>query len=460
MARVSKASKRKSVRKVKSPPALTSEQAIQGARNALAVANSSVDSQIQIYQSLSSAVAALKREKADSNQIEIFEDLAESRGRMLVQVVDRTLELAERTFEQNGVVQPLAQATKAALDVHSLVGTKGSVLATLKKKFAKFKSKSYSNKPVRPFFARFLENQNRQQAASSQASGAEIAVTMKSPSDHEDDFGTDAGKEVLVTLKFPSDQEDGGAVTEKFPSDEEDLGSDGVFVTMKSPSDHEDSGTDLTDVVFVTLKYPSDHDEGDTPVETRKFPSDQEDTGVNTLAVTAVTLKAPSDHEDGGDNSVPVTLKAPSDHEDNFAEPVQTRKFPSDAEDSGPGTDLAVTLKFPSDSEDGGCMGPCDLPKNPVTLKFPSDSDEGLPDDYLPPVTLKFPSDREDGGSIDPGEIITAKFPSDEEDNGQDLKTLMAVTLKFPSDNDEGDEGGCESNIATAKFPSDNDEVA
>lgn len=460
MEKNSEVSKKKSAKKEASPQAPTSEQAIQGARNAFAVANSSVDSQIQIYQSLKLAAATLKQEKADSGQIEVFEDLAENRARLLVKVVDHTLRQAEETFEENGVSHPLAQAAKAALDLHTAVGSSDSTLDALKKKAGKFKVKKYSTKPVRPFFARFLENQNRQQAASSQAAGAEVAVTAKSPSDHEDDIGVDAGEEILVTLKFPSDQEDGGTTTKKFPSDQEDVGCESVFITLKAPSDHEDGGGELTDGVFVTLKYPSDHDEGDMPIETKKFPSDQEDNGVDSLGNTAVTLKAPSDHEDGGDNGVPVTLKAPSDHEDDFSPPVQTRKFPSDAEDVGPGPEPAVTLKFPSDNEDGGCEGPDDAPDNPITLKFPSDSDEGDPGDILPPVTLKFPSDQEDGGVNDPGEVITAKFPSDEEDGGMDLKTLMAVTLKFPSDNDEGDAGEGGSNITTAKFPSDNDEIA
>jgi hypothetical protein len=62
--------------------------------------------------------------------------------------------------------------------------------------------------PTRPFFARFLEKQELENAA-----GAGPVTTDKFPSDSDEDH----------TLKFPSDDDE--ATTTKFPSDGDD--SDG-----------------------------------------------------------------------------------------------------------------------------------------------------------------------------------------------------------------------------------------
>lgn len=440
-------------------PALTPAEAEQGARNALAVADTSVASQVAVYKALAVAAEAWSGKGGDAEKAAVFEELRAVRSNLLLKVATRTLDLAEQAFAQNGVKASVAAPLKAALLVHEAIGSSGAKVRELQKRARELAIETAEREPAKPFFARFLENQNRQRVSSLQSKPREVRVTLKNPSDHEDP-GADLGDDVVVTLKFPSDQEDGGPVTRKFPSDEEDAGCDGIAITMKAPSDHEDGSTTLENTVFVTLKYPSDHDEGESPVETRKFPSDQEDTSFDTLADTPVTMKAPSDHEDGGGGEeVVVTLKAPSDHEDAGTDegPAQTKKFPSDAEDIGVGDQGPVTLKFPSDEEDCGQTRPGG--SNPVTLKYPSDSDEGELNEDMPAVTLKFPSDREDGEPFDPGTITTAKFPSDEEDQGSDLRDTLAVTMKFPSDNDEGDPWiDLGANVTTAKFPSDRDE--
>ena len=456
----------------KNPKAVSSrplsvDEAVQGARNAFAVANASVKSQLHVYEALVLAADACRRDERAADAA-LYQRLANSRGALLTKVIERTLDEAKAARERHGQTTRLRRTLSAALAVYSAVDPKNQRLQEFKKDAETLDVEPEPETKARPFFARFLENQNRQRASSRQKAPPDIAITLKAPSDEEDRGGVDQGEQIFVTLKFPSDNEEGGPVTEKFPSDEEDAGCDGLVVTRKAPSDHEDQGTDWTDCVFVTLKYPSDHDEGETPpVETRKFPSDEEDTNLNTLSETPVTLKAPSDHEDqiGGEydpkDAPVVTLKAPSDYEDQGSEVVQTEKFPSDSEDAGAWTDGPVTLKFPSDCEDGGHPSDEDIPGNPVTLKFPSDNEDGGREHLDPPiVTLKYPSDREDGGEIDPGDVVTAKFPSDEEDSGVRLDYLHAVTLKFPSDNDEGDPWvDVGSNITTAKFPSDRDEV-
>jgi hypothetical protein len=453
--------------KAVSPRLLSVDEAVQGARNAFAVANASVESQLYVHEALVLAADACLQAGRGADA-ELYQHLADSRGALLTKVIDRTLDESRAAHERHGQMIRLRRTLRAALAVYNAVDPKNNRLQELKKDAETLDVEPEPETKARPFFARFLENQNRQRASSRQKAPKDIAITLKAPSDEEDRGGVDEGKQVFVTLKFPSDNEDGGPVTEKYPSDEEDAGCDGVVVTRKAPSDHEDRGTDWTDWVFVTLKFPSDHDEGETPpVETRKFPSDEEDTNLNTLAETPVTLKAPSDHEDqiGGQydpkDAPVVTLKAPSDYEDEGSEVMQTEKFPSDSEDACAWGDGPVTLKFPSDCEDGGHPSEEDVPGNPVTLKFPSDNEDSGSEHVDPPiVTLKYPSDREDGGNIDPGEVVTAKFPSDEEDAGARLDYLHVVTLKFPSDNDEGDPWiDVGSNITTAKFPSDRDEV-
>jgi hypothetical protein len=417
------------------PRPLTSQEAVQGARNALAVADASVESQLSVYRTLHLAARTLREDPAAPALAAVFEDLTASRGKLLCSVIEETCKRAEANYERHGAKTPLIQALRAGIDIFSTVAPEAAPLAAYQQRLQGLRRQAPSApevQPARPFFARFLEHQNRQRITTERERLSripdEVHVTLKSPSDHEDSGTGNLGDDVVVTLKAPSDHEDSGPqpspMTRKFPSDAEDSGIDGIMVTLKAPSDHEDQSGGTEPPIFVTFKFPSDHDEdvpyaGQYPdVHTEKFPSDAEDHNIDTLREIPVTLKAPSDHEDGGSHDQPVvTLKAPSDHEDGGATDVgaMTRKFPSDAEDTG--------------SDDGGV------------------------------ITLKFPSDAEDGGGIDLGQVITAKFPSDDEDGGARLKDTVAVTLKFPSDHEEGTpSGGVGGNITTAKFPSDEDE--
>jgi Serine endopeptidase inhibitors len=79
------------------------------------------------------------------------------------------------------------------------------------------------NNSKKPFFAKFLENQQEVTGGAITAINGDIAITLRYPSD----------KEGPVTLKYPSDDDE--------------------FVTLKAPSDDDEN---------VTLKYPSDNDEG------------------------------------------------------------------------------------------------------------------------------------------------------------------------------------------------------
>jgi hypothetical protein len=461
-----------------SPRTLTSQEAVQGARNALAVANVSVESQLHVYRALQLATRTLREDPSAQAQAAVFDNLTSSRGKLLCSVIEETCKRAEAAYERHGAKMPLMQTLRAGIDIFSTVAPEAAPLSLYRQRLETLQQQVPSTpdaQPARPFFARFLEHQNRQRITTESERHSrtpdEVHITLKSPSDHEDSGGRNLGHEVVVTLKAPSDHEDSGPqpspMTRKFPSDAEDHGIDGCMVTLKAPSDHEDQGGGTERPIFVTLKFPSDHDEdvpyaGQYPdVQTEKFPSDAEDHSINTMREIPVTLKAPSDHEDGSSHGeTVVTLKAPSDHEDgSAADPgPMTRKFPSDAEDTGSDDGGVVTLKFPSDAEDGGRYGPEEAGGNSVTLKFPSDAEDGGHAEPGP-VTLKFPSDAEDGGEIDLGQVMTAKFPSDHEDGSARLKDTIAVTLKFPSDNDEGafySSGG--GNITTAKFPSDEDE--
>lgn len=78
-------------------------------------------------------------------------------------------------------------------------------------------------KKTKPFFAKFLENQFSAEEAKEIKGGDEIAITLKFPSDFEDNSG-DPGNPcdgpaaahnpncdpIAITLKFPSDAEDTG----------------------------------------------------------------------------------------------------------------------------------------------------------------------------------------------------------------------------------------------------------
>jgi hypothetical protein len=100
---------------------------------------------------------------------------------------------------------------------------------------------------VQPFFARYLETQ--------QKSGG--AVTMRYPSDQED--GGAATPSPVVTMRYPSDNEDAGADTSlRLPTN---------MVKVLHPKLTEDAGR------FHTLKYPSDNeDAGQCPASSGDQP--------------------------------------------------------------------------------------------------------------------------------------------------------------------------------------------
>lgn len=83
------------------------------------------------------------------------------------------------------------------------------------------------NSKKAPFFAKFLENQIK--------NDDKVVGGCTSPI-----------RDTFHTMKFPSDGEDNGGdfTTKKYPSDSEDNGGD--MYTMKYPSDGEDNGGDVT----------------------------------------------------------------------------------------------------------------------------------------------------------------------------------------------------------------------
>jgi hypothetical protein len=164
---------------------------------------------------------------------------------------------------------------------------------------------------IQPFFSRYLETQNAATAATKLPG---LSVTMRYPSDNEDDGSIIKPPSQAVTLKYPSDNEDGGSV--KVP---------GYMTTMKYPSDGEDGGVN-----------------GPGNIVTLKFPSDNEDSGDN---------KCHQQHNNSSSWNQPLTGVMKNlqrllhrflnmFNRNSGAEPVPSNM---------------VTLKYPSDQEDGGC---------------------------------------------------------------------------------------------------------
>jgi hypothetical protein len=278
--------------------------AAQEAQAALAQADFSVTSQVSTFKALQQAARVAKVDAPDTAQL--LDGIAKDRAKLLRKVVDTTVKTAEQAVKADGSLQnkqQLAGALQAAVDVTKAINPRSSKLKTLaKKQTALGVDAPQAQQAKQPFFARFLEQQNR---------GDEVHVGAT----------PDDGGGMMVTMKYPSDNEDGGGNVG-------DGGDAGDITTAKFPSDAEDSG-----------------DGGVGDVVTEKYPSDAEDGGdVGDGGGIFTTLKYPSDNEDGGGD---VGGGRPGDN--------LTLKFPSDAEDggSGPG-DIFVTLKFPSDNEDGG----------------------------------------------------------------------------------------------------------
>jgi len=79
----------------------------------------------------------------------------------------------------------------------------------------------------KPFFAEFLENQMGEEQARNTQGGDGPYVTLKYPSDEEDN---------PQTKKYPSDQEDNPTPTKPALD---------LYQTMKYPSDNDESGTQI-----------------------------------------------------------------------------------------------------------------------------------------------------------------------------------------------------------------------
>jgi hypothetical protein len=73
-----------------SPRELTSEEAVQGARNALTVANASAASQLHVYRALQLAARTLRGDPSAQALAAVFDDLTSSRGKLLCGVIEET----------------------------------------------------------------------------------------------------------------------------------------------------------------------------------------------------------------------------------------------------------------------------------------------------------------------------------------------------------------------------------
>ena len=275
---------------------------------ALAQADLSLESQLRVYRALRGALDAYTREGASELQRSVLQDALRTRGRILKDVARATLRRAHAAFARSRKAaqqKELEQAFMAAQTVWTTVDPEAAQHASIADILG-----TSGEAMVRPFFARFLEGQNRGQAA---VGSGKAAPRKGIP------IPGDIG---AVTLKFPSDQEDGG-------------GGGGGPVTLKFPSDQEDGGGGGGGPAPVTLKYPSD----------------EEDAGSGTCGSSgSVTLKYPSDEEDGGQGDASAKSKGGGPTQ------LTTLKYPSDQEDSG-SLDAMTTCKFPSDDEGGNTSG-------------------------------------------------------------------------------------------------------
>jgi hypothetical protein len=192
---------------------------------ALSQADVGLESQLRVYRALRGALEAYTREGASDLQRSVLRDALQTRGRILQDVARATLRRAHAAFARSRKAaqqKELEQAFLAAQTVWTTVDPEAAQRASIADILG-----TSGEAMVRPFFARFLEGQNRGQAA--QDGGA---VTLKYPSDQEDGSQGDAsakrkggGPGEFTTLKYPSDQEDSGSpeamTTCKFPSDDE-----------------------------------------------------------------------------------------------------------------------------------------------------------------------------------------------------------------------------------------------
>ena len=111
---------------------LSTREAFQGARSALAVANKSVESQISIYKALKAAAEAFRAK--GNGQAKTFADLAVHRASLLIKVAANTVAAAERSFDETGVPGNLLAALKAAVLTRTAVDETDPKIAELKER--------------------------------------------------------------------------------------------------------------------------------------------------------------------------------------------------------------------------------------------------------------------------------------------------------------------------------------
>lgn len=167
----------------------------EAAKGALARANASVRSQLEVFQTLAGLKKAIERDAPQDPRLGQLEALVKDRAKLMRDVANQTVKLAGEVFRQQStdeVRAALVKALQTAHDVYSVVSPKSSRLKTLKKRAGEIGARLGNDAAqVRPFFARFLEDQNRGQAAQ-QVAPQEV------------------GPEQLTTEKYPSDVEDAG----------------------------------------------------------------------------------------------------------------------------------------------------------------------------------------------------------------------------------------------------------
>ena len=232
---------------------------------ALATATAAPRSQITVFRALGRLEKVLRAEGQDPNAAKQVKDRMTTRKKQMRDAVNAQVKVMEGAFKETPNAQNadgLRRAIQEAFDTYSVVAPTSSRIKTLTQR-ATALGFGLTNDAARvqPFFARFLENQNRAGAQGREVGNEARTVTEKAPSDAEDGGAGDVGN--IVTEKAPSDAEDGGAdvggvTTAKFPSDNEDGGAGDVgnIVTEKAPSDAEDGGAgDVGGAV--TAKFPS-----------------------------------------------------------------------------------------------------------------------------------------------------------------------------------------------------------
>lgn len=510
---------------------------------ALQNADASLRSQLGTQKTLENALNVLKNDNPTSNETKALETLVKDRARLMRDVANNDVKGAESAQKRAGDAPGAKQATRVALvaaqEVQKSVNPKSSALKTLRQKEAKLTDSAAG----RPFFARFLENQNRAGAAPQMEAAAAVQAVAKPGAGPEVDFagvmvkdlkGNDAAyvmrggvpyeiiadtpevKAALTSL----DGNDAAAVQIGGRLGRLDDPSGGppravIFATTMEATPQkavnlngrvvQGEGAEAGKLMLETSgrrfeielkgkdaqKALADLPEGGLQVTLNGVPSEVEADGTSKLVFAAesvdvkgpgtimVTKKFPSDAEDSGDGEVGggdpimVTMKAPSDHEDSGdgsigGPPLTTEKFPSDAEDNaGDDPGVYVTLKAPSDNEDGGDNSG-NGPDIFVTMKAPSDHEDGG-DGWIgvEPMPQQPGGDGDGapaGGVPEDGGYATRKYPSDNEDGGDGVDSVGdggMVTRKYPSDAEDGGDGvGEGGNVGvTERYPSDNEDV-